>query len=231
MNASTGKTPILAADGTPLRKSLARSLRQQKLRALMLIAPLLVFIFVAFIMPIVSMLMRSVENDIVADTLPLTVNALQSWDAQSGELPDEAVYAAFAADIKQAALAKEHTKVGLRLNYEQSGIASLFKKTARAAVKWDIETDGPFKEKLLKIHRNWGNLEIWQALKVHSPEVTSGYFLNAVDMRKTVDGPDWQPEEKQILLVLFKRTLFMSLVITFSCIALGYPVAWLLANL
>ncbi|MFZ8972176.1 MAG: ABC transporter permease, partial [Paracoccaceae bacterium] len=58
-----------------------------------------------------------------------------------------------------------------------------------------------------------------------------GYFLNAVDMRKTVDGPDWQPEEKQILLVLFKRTLFMSLVITFSCIALGYPVAWLLANL
>ena len=231
MNASTGKTPILAADGTPLRKSLARSLRQQKLRALMLIAPLLVFIFVAFIMPIVSMLMRSVENDIVSDTLPLTVNALQSWDGQSGELPDEAVYAAFAADIKQAALAKEHTKVGLRLNYEQSGIASLFKKTARAAVKWDIETDGPFKEKLLKIHRNWGNVEIWQALKVHSPEVTSGYFLNAVDMRKTVDGPDWQPEEKQILLVLFKRTLFMSLVITFSCIALGYPVAWLLANL
>ncbi|MFZ8946518.1 MAG: ABC transporter permease, partial [Paracoccaceae bacterium] len=66
MNASTGKTPILAADGTPLRKGLARSLRQQKLRALMLIAPLLVFIFVAFIMPIVSMLMRSVENDIVA---------------------------------------------------------------------------------------------------------------------------------------------------------------------
>ncbi|MEK9880580.1 MAG: ABC transporter permease, partial [Paracoccaceae bacterium] len=133
MNASTGKTPILAADGTPLRKSLARSLRQQKLRALMLIAPLLVFIFVAFIMPIVSMLMRSIENDIVADTLPLTVSALQSWDAKSGELPDEAVYAAFAADIKQAALAKEHTKVGLRLNYEQSGIASLFKKTARAA--------------------------------------------------------------------------------------------------
>jgi len=231
MNASTGKSPILAADGTPLRKSLARSLRQQKLRALMLIAPLLVFIFVAFIMPIVSMLMRSIENDIVADTLPLTVSALQSWDAKSGELPDEAVYAAFAADIKQAALAKEHTKVGLRLNYEQSGIASLFKKTARAAKKWNIETDGPFKEKILKIHKNWGDLEIWQTLKAHSPKVTSGYFLNAVDMRKTVDGPDWQPEEKQILLVLFERTLYMSLVITFSCIALGYPIAWLLANL
>ena len=149
MNASTGKSPILAADGTPLRKSLARSLRQQKLRALLLIAPLLIFIFVAFIMPIVSMLMRSVENDIVVNTLPLTVEALQMWNAQSGELPPESAYAAFAADIKSAAIAKRHTKVGLRLNYEQSGIASLFKKTARKAKKWDINRDGPFKDKFI----------------------------------------------------------------------------------
>ncbi|MAI59188.1 MAG: ABC transporter permease [Rhodobacteraceae bacterium] len=228
---SSGEKPILAADGTPLRKSLARSLRQQKIRALMLIAPLLIFIFVAFIMPIVSMLLRSVENDIVAKTLPETVIALQAWDAESGQLPDEEVYAAFAADIKSAALEKVHTKVGLRLNYEKSGIASLFKKTARKAKKWDMENDGPFKEKLIKVHKNWESVETWQILKIHSSEYTSGYFLNAIDMRKTVNGSDWQPEDRQILLVLFKRTLIMSLVITFSCIALGYPVAWLLANL
>lgn len=231
MQASTGKSFILAADGKPLRKSLERSLRQQKLRALLMIAPLLIFICVAFVMPIVSMLMRSVENDIVANTLPLTVKALQTWDAQSGKLPPEPAYAAFAADIKRAALAKQHTKVGLRLNYEQSGIASLFKKTARKAKKWDIDIDGPFKDKLIKIHKNWGKVEFWQAIKVHSPKVTTGYFLNAVDMRKSNDGPDWQPEDKQILLVLFQRTMVMSLVITFACISLGYPIAWLLANL
>ncbi len=231
MMVSSGEKPILAADGTPLRKSLARSLRQQKIRALMLIAPLLIFIFVAFIMPIVSMLLRSVENDIVAKTLPETVIALQAWDANSGQLPGEEVYAAFAADIKRAALEKVHTKVGLRLNYEKSGIASLFKKTARKAKKWDMENDGPFKEKLIKVHKNWESVETWQTLKIHSSEYTSGYFLNAIDMRKTVNGSDWQPEDRQILLVLFKRTLIMSLVITFSCIALGYPVAWLLANL
>ena len=32
-------------------------------------------------------------------------------------------------------------------------------------------------------------------------------------------------------MMLFKRTLFMSMVITISCILLGYPVAWILANL
>lgn len=222
---------LLSADGRPLKQSLSRSLRQQKIRALLLIAPLLIFIFVAFIMPIVSMLSRSVENDLVSKTLPQTVQALQSWDALSGELPSEPVYAAFALDIQNAAKAKVHTKVGLRLNYEKSGIASLFKKTARKAKKWDIQNDGPFKDKLIKVHKGWGEIEVWKTLKTHSPRYTSGYFLNAIDMRKTAEGADFQPEDKTILIKLFQRTLIMSLIITFSCIVLGYPVAWLLANL
>ena len=228
---SSPNSILLSADGTPLKKSLSRSLRQQKIRALLLISPLLIFILVAFIMPIVSMLSRSVENDLVSQTLPATVNAIQSWDALSGELPDELVYKAFAQDIQNAAKAKVHTKVALRLNYEKSGIASLFKKTARKAKKWDIETDGPFKEKLIKVHKGWGEVEVWQTIKTHSPRYTSGYFLNAIDMRKTAEGADFQPEDKTILIKLFQRTLVMSLIITFSCILLGYPVAWLLANL
>ena len=231
MVSNSSTNVLLSADGTPLKKSLNRSLRQQKLRALLLIAPLLIFILVAFIMPIVSMLSRSVENDLVGKTLPLTVQSIQSWDALSGELPDESVYKAFAQDIQNAAKAKVHTKVALRLNYEKSGIASLFKKTARKAKKWDIETDGPFKEKLIKVHKGWGEVEVCQTIKTHSPAYTSGYFLNAVDMRKTAQGADWQPEDKTILIKLFQRTLIMSLIITFSCIILGYPVAWLLANL
>ena len=228
---SSPNSILLSADGTPLKKSLSRSLRQQKIRALLLISPLLIFILVAFIMPIVSMLSRSVENDLVSQTLPATISAIQSWDALSGELPDELVYKAFAQDIQNAAKAKVHTKVALRLNYEKSGIASLFKKTARKAKKWDIETDGPFKEKLIKVHKGWGEVEVWQTIKTHSPRYTSGYFLNAIDMRKTAEGADFQPEDKTILIKLFQRTLVMSLIITFSCILLGYPVAWLLANL
>lgn len=231
MVSKSSSNVLLSADGTPLKKSLNRSLRQQKMRALLLIAPLLIFILVAFIMPIVSMLSRSVENDLVGKTLPLTVQSIQSWDALSGELPEETVYRAFAQDIQNAAKAKVHTKVALRLNYEKSGIASLFKKTARKAKKWDLQNDGPFKEKLIKVHKGWGELEVWQTIKTHSPTYTSGYFLNAVDMRKTVQGAEWQPEDKTILIKLFQRTLVMSLIITFSCIILGYPVAWLLANL
>ena len=62
MTDATG--PMLAADGTPLKKSLSRALRRQKIRALTLIAPLLLFILITFIFPIAQMLFRSVENQL-----------------------------------------------------------------------------------------------------------------------------------------------------------------------
>lgn len=231
MTDATQSGPMLAADGTPLKQSLARSLRRQKMRALMLIAPLLLFVLVSFIIPIASMLFRSVENSMVAETIPLTVEALEAWDETSGELPDEAVFAAFAVDMKAAVAAKQHTRLGTRLNYEETGMSSMFRKTGRAMRKIDPATDAPFKEKFIEIHDGWGEVLTWQTIKTHSVAITNGYFLNAVDMRRTVDGAEAQPESKQILIKLFGRTLMMSLVITSACIILGYPVAWILANL
>ena len=111
---------VLAADGTPLKRSLARALRRQKLRALVLIAPLLIFVLLTFIYPIGVMLSRSVQNDIVAETLPETVQVLGQWDASTGALPDEEVYAAFTRDMIKAIEAKNHTKLGSRLNYEKT---------------------------------------------------------------------------------------------------------------
>ncbi len=113
---SSPNSILLSADGTPLKKSLSRSLRQQKIRALLLISPLLIFILVAFIMPIVSMLSRSVENDLVSQTLPATVSAIQSWDALSGELPDEL------ATTKSPVL---HHYLRKRQEKQKSGISKL----------------------------------------------------------------------------------------------------------
>ena len=227
--ATTG--PVLAADGTPLKRSLARALRVQKTRALLLIAPLLVFVLISFIIPIGSMLLRSVENSLVEETLPTTVPLLANWDASAGELPGEEIYAALAADMIVAVEAKNHTKLGTRLNYEQTGVASMFRKSGRAIRKWDLATDAPFKEKFLEVHDGWGELETWKTIQTHARRVTPGYFLNAIDMQLTPEGAASQPENKQILVRLFVRTLIMSLIITGSCILLGYPVAWILANL
>jgi len=231
MTDQTAGQDMIAADGMPLKKSLAKSLQREKLRALMLIAPLLIFVLITFIFPIGSMLFRSVENRIVQDTLPKTVAALQDWDELSGELPDEAVFAAFVEDFIVAVENKEHTRIGSRLNYEVSGMSSLFRKSARKVKKWDLAEDAPFRDKLIDVDKDWGDPVTWSIIKTHSGKYTNGYFLNAIDMQRTAEGAKAQPEDKQILIKLFIRTVKMSLIITGMCILLGYPVAWILANL
>jgi putative spermidine/putrescine transport system permease protein len=219
------------ADGTPLKKSLARSLRKEKLRALALIAPLLIFVLVTFVLPIGTMLTRSIDNSIVEEILPRTVLALEDWNEKGDELPNEMVFRSFVEDFQVAIADKNHTKIGSRLNYEVSGMSSLFRKSARKVKKWDLTDDAPIKQKLIEVNKAWGDVETWAVIKTHSVALTNGYFLNAVDMQRTPFGAQAQPENKQVLVKLFIRTLKMSLIITGMCILLGYPVAWLLANL
>ena len=231
MSETTQDGPVLAADGTPLKKSLGRALRMEKMRALMMIAPLLLFVLFSFIWPIGNMLFRSVDNRAVENVLPSTVPLLADWDSASGELPSEAVFAAFATDMQAAIKAKQHTRLGSRLNYEKTGMSSLFRKSGRKIKKLDLEADAPLKDALIKVDKKWGDIETWSVLQTHSVRFTNGYYLNAVDMQRTADGAVAQPEDKQVLIKLFGRTLKMSLIITGMCILLGYPVAWILANL
>lgn len=225
----TQSGPMLAADGTPLKVSLQRALRRQKIRAFLLILPLLAFIVITFLAPIGDMLFRSVENNIVADTLPKTVEALKDWDERSDVAPGEDVFAALYADMKIAVQAKIHTKLGSRLNYEQPGIASLFRKSGRRVKRMD--EGGDFAAQFLKADKNWGNVEVWRTIKRFSGKYTSGYFLASVDAETTSDGVQMKPEDEQIYLFLLWRTMILSIVITLSCAILGYPIAFLLASL
>ena len=228
-NGEQATGPILAADGRPLKQSLARALRLQKLRALALIAPLLIFILVSFAAPIADMLFRSVENAIVPNTLPLTVAALEDWDETSGAPPGEAVFAALHQDLLAAVAAKEHTKLGSRLNYEQTGVASMLRKTGRRVKR--MKEDGDFAAQFAKVHKGWTDPEIWAVIKRFSGDYTSGYFLSAVDAKLGSEGIEAKAENERIYIFLFERTLLLSVAITVACLLIGYPVAFLLATL
>lgn len=94
----------------------------------------------------------------------------------------------------------------------------------------DFETVA-FRDGFDEIDEDWVDPAIWQTIKTYSPAYTSGYFLNSVDMQKTPEGSALRDEDERIYGLLFQRTMFMSMVITISCILLGYPIAYLLSNL
>ena len=216
------------ADGVPLKISLQRALVRSRIRALLLVVPLLAFIAVAFVLPIGDMLFRSVDNRIVASILPRTAVAIQDWNPNGTELPDEAVFEALTLDIKAGVTARTLGRVARRLNYEKPGMTSLFRKTGRRTKR---VAGPPYKERILEIDGRWRDLNTWRLIRREAGALTSGYFLASVDL-KTDDRGEvvWQSEERRIYLILFFRTLWMSALITVLCLLLGYPVAYLLAH-
>ena len=225
---STTTEQLVTADGIPLKTSLARAQRRSKIRAVMLVVPLFLFIMVTFFIPIANMLFRSVENNIVTEIMPETTKAIAAWDEKGSEIPGEDVFTALAEDFKIAAANKTIGKVGLRLNYEKSGFSSLYRKSARK-VK-NIEP--PYTEAFLGLDKKWGNIDYWRIFKRESGNFTKAYYLSAVDATYDDQGNvTMKPEEKQIYLDLFWRTVWVSLLITVLCIILAYPVSYLLSTL
>jgi len=232
METTTANQPLVTADGIPLKTSLQRALRRKRRQAFLLVLPLLVFIFVLFVVPIVSMLTRSVDNPEVNAILPNTVVALQSWDEKSGELPSEEIFATMAKELLLAKSNGVNGKVGKRLNFELPGMASLFRTSPRRMKRM---APGPYREKMIAIKyvgKLWGDVATWQLIKRESDPVTASYYLSAVDMTYDKDGSaSMKPEDQRIYKFLFARTFLMSIGITFLTILLGYPVAYLLATL
>ncbi len=221
--------PLTTVDGIPLKVSLARALRRDKIKSLLLVAPLFVFITLTFVIPIGDMLFRGIEDPIVSKYLPRTAAELEKWDATSDELPDENVFEALVMDIKAGAPDRVITRVGKRLNYEQPGMSSLFRKSQRRIPKLE---EGPYKDTVIKLDKKWGRITTWQLIKTFSPPFTAGYFWAALDLQVTPSGDvEFQDQKKRIYLKLFLRTLYLSGVITLMTLILGYPVAYLLATL
>ena len=88
---------ILSSDGIPLEISLKKAERKNKIKAMLLVAPLFLFILITYLMPIGDMLFRSVDDRMITSKLPNTFAALEKWDGK--ELPDEATYEAFYKDF------------------------------------------------------------------------------------------------------------------------------------
>jgi len=227
--ASDTAGPLATADGTPLKVSFDRALRRNRLKSLALVLPLFAFLLITFLIPIGDMLFRSIENQLVGRVLHRTVTALEDWHPTAGEIPGESVFAALVADFKEGRENRTIGRIGVRLNYELSGMSSLFRKTGRRAKHI---TEPPYREAMVKIDRRWGEPDTWLLIKRESDAYTASYYLSAVDLRFTADGSIVrQDEDRQIYLRLFGRTLWLSLVITVLCLLLGYPISYLMATL
>ncbi|UVL83480.1 ABC transporter permease [Pseudomonas sp. B21-028] len=220
--------PLNAGTSPTLKQRLKRAERVNRWKAQALIAPLVLFLLLVFLVPIVALLFKSVSNPEVVGTMPRTVAAITAWDGRG--LPGEPVYKAASEDLAEARKNQTLGDLSKRLNMESAGYRSLLTKTARAL---PFASEPPsYKEALENLDERWGDPAYWQVIRRNTSNVTPYYLLASVDHRID-DLGELAPAtpDQAIYLDIFARTFWMGLVITAICLVLAYPLAYLLANL
>jgi putative spermidine/putrescine transport system permease protein len=218
-SADAGLDVTLAAD-------LRRANRRDRLRALALAAPLLVLLLLSFGVPIVMLLGRAVYDPTIAEALPRLSKALGPWTGEG--VPDDAAFAAFAADLKEDQASNRLYELAKSLNSRLPGARSHVLRAARSLA----DPASTVKTDLIKADPFWSERDTWAAIKQGTRKLTSFYLLSALDLRWSADGSlGFAPPEQAIFLRIFERTFLVATLVTLATLLLAFPFAYLICNL
>lgn len=215
---------VASAEQAEIRRAVMRAERPARRRAFLLSAPLLAFLILAFVAPIILLLFTSVDNPETSDVIPRTVAQLESWDETAA--PAEEVYAVLAEELRMAQANRTAALLGKRLNYELPGMRSRIVGAARMAAANAV---GPYRDKFLALDAAWGDPSLWRVIKRNGGALTPYYLLTAVDLERTPAGDLQRVRSDQAVFVgILGRTLLIAAVVTVATLLLGYPVAYVL---
>jgi len=234
-------TMTIAADSTPessvrLKRELKAAEAKKRAMALLLIAPLAIFLLLIFVVPIGALLTRAAQNPEVVSALPHTLNALSGWDRKT--LPPDAAYAALAADLTTVADGDGMGALARRLNVEIPGYRSLVAKSARAMPFADDNskplnlTPAQIHAKFVELDERWNDVTYWQAIAKNSNAYSPFYLLASLDHKQDAFGHIIPTDpDQQIYLAVFGRTFVIGAAVTFFALLLGYPLAYWISTL
>ena len=112
-----------------------------------LVLPPMLFLLVLFIIPIGNLLTRSVDDQLINFQMPLTFRLIENWDRQT--LPEEDLYKNVFYDLGTINKFLITRNTGSEVDLEDSG--------------WlvRIPKRGPYKEPIIKINPQWGEVDKW----------------------------------------------------------------------
>ena len=220
---------MVADSTTALGQRLRKAERRGHFWAYVLIAPLFLFVALSFIVPLGTVLLNSVYDPIIPDNLSRTVRALGDWNGPRDQVPPEPVFAALAQDLKIAVQEQKAGAIANRLNIEESGLRTIFMRAARRV---EAQEEGPWAPFFEAADPAWAQPLIWGNIRNLAEPTHSLFFLSALDSRRLADASVApQPEDQRIHITIYLRTLGVALTVTLACLALGFPLAYLLAHL
>jgi putative spermidine/putrescine transport system permease protein len=198
---------------------------REGLRPLALAAPLLLLLFFTFGTPIVALLSRAVYEPTIANALPRTFAALRE-DSGAG-VPGEPVFAALAADLREAQAAGAVYEFAKVLNTRLPGARSQMLSLARSLAR----DQAAGKDAMIKTAPLLGEERSWAAIRGGASRFTSFFLLSAFDLRWTDQGSlGAVPAQQAVFIRVFGRTFLIATIVTLATLALGFPLAFVMTN-
>jgi putative spermidine/putrescine transport system permease protein len=199
---------------------------RDSLLPLALAAPLLLLLFFSFGAPIVGLLSRAVYEPTIANALPRTIAALRQ-DNGAG-VPNEPVFLAFAADLREMQAAGGVYEFAKSLNTRLPGARSQVLRAARLAT----QDQGASKEAMIKAAPLLGEEQSWTAIRAGTNRFTSFFLLSAFDLHWTDQGTIAAvPADQAVFVRVFGRTFLIATIVTVATLALAFPLAYVMTNL
>ncbi len=199
-----------------------RGLSNRRFGALLLLAPMVLFLVFFFVWPLAIVLIEAVSDKAIVSALPLTKKVAAKWDRRS--IPAQEFQDSFVQDLRGL----DDQRIGevvRRLNSEHAGFRTLMSRTVAAIKKQSNDVD------LVAIDRRWAQVEYWSVLVGALSPYTDRNLLAAVDMERDKNGSVVSREAGESAnRAILARTFLVSAVVTGACILIGLPYAILLAS-
>lgn len=197
-----------------------------RLKASLLVLPLVAFLGVFFLWPLWMMIATSVQGGTVRLAFPQTAIAMADWDGTGTPSPE--IQAALVKDLRTEIPQERFGDAVRTLNSQQAGFRTLLPRTASAVRD---AAEGTIKS-LDEVDPRWSQPGFWLALKRSMPAHTDANLLAAVDLKRSDAGAiEPVPPELAVNRSIMLRTFVIAAQVTLACAAIGLPFAMLAASL
>lgn len=197
-----------------------------RLKATLLVLPLILFLGLFFVWPLWTMIATSVQGGTVRLAFPQTAEVIPGWTGEG--LPSPEVQAALVKDLRSAVPQEVFGDAVRSLNSAQAGFRTLLPRTVTA-----LRNAGPdATPDLASIDPRWGQTAFWLALKRGMPRYTDANLLAAVDLKRGDDGAvEPVAPDMAVNRAIMLRTFVIAAQVTLLCAAIGLPFAMLAASM
>jgi len=191
-----------------------------------LCAPLLLFLGVFFLLPLLYVLHTGLHNPVIGSAWPEFIQALRD---DHDEVPGEAVYRALVREI-QRQHEDEAYKLTLKPFSQQE--PELWRLLQHTAESLPPENFASAKAWFIGSNPTWAEPDTWKVIRRVAAPYTTHNVVNALDVTLSPEGNlRLKPAERRGYSLVIRDTLIMGFWVTLFALLLGYPLSYRLVTM